>query len=512
MRTKRAMYNMVASLVGQLSLVLVTLISRRIFLRTLGADYLGANTLFANILAFLSMAELGIGSAINYSLYKPIAEDNREQIKSLMRLYRYAYWAIGVFILVAGLLLTPVVPLIATGGEGIAHLRLVYLLFLVNTAVSYFFSYKSALIIADQRKYVFMLNHYGWQLAMYLVQIFVLLHWQNYFAYLLIQVAVTVLENAMIAAIVDKNYPFLKEKNVRPLDKATLTEIKKNTSSMVLNKVGNTLITSTDNILLSWLVNVTAVGIYGNYSTISVAAGNVLYQGMYAFVAGLGNLAASGAHKRQREVFDTIALLSVWLYGWCCIGLYIALPPFVKMFYGADMVLDGVVVFMICLNLYISGQTILLNIHTDAMGLYWSLKYKGILEAAINLVLSIILGRIWGLVGILVGTTLSHLLYSFWHESYVVFHEGLHSDVKSFYLQDAKDTLVVLAAAVLTVGAASLVPLEGVAGLAVRLVLAVVLPNAVFVLAFHNRREFREVAGIAKGLLVRFAKRNNDNK
>ena len=123
--------------------------------------------------------------------------------------------------------------------------------------------------------------------------------------------------------------------------------------------------------------------------------------------------------------------------------------------------------------------------------------------------LSIILGRIWGLVGILVGTTLSHLLYSFWHESYVVFHEGLHSDVKSFYLQDAKDTLVVLTAAVLTVGAASL---EGVAGQAVRLVLAVVLPNAVFVLAFHNRREFREVAGIAKGLLVRFAKRHNDNK
>ena len=225
MRTKRAMYNMAASLVGQLSLVLVTLISRRIFLRTLGADYLGANTLFANILAFLSMAELGIGSAINYSLYKPIAEDDREQIKSLMQLYRYAYWAIGVFILVAGLLLTPVVPLIATGGEGIAHLRLVYLLFLVNTAVSYFFSYKSAFIIADQRKYVFTLNHYGWQLAMYLVQIFVLLHWQNYFAYLLIQVAVTVLENAMIAAIVDKNYPFLKEKNVRPLAKATLTEM-----------------------------------------------------------------------------------------------------------------------------------------------------------------------------------------------------------------------------------------------------------------------------------------------
>ena len=176
MRTKRAMYNMAASLVGQLSLVLVTLISRRIFLRTLGAEYLGANTLFENILAFLSMAELGIGSAINYSLYKPIAEDDREQIKSLMQLYRYAYWAIGVFILVAGLLLTPVVPLIATGGEGIAHLRLVYLLFLVNTAVSYFFSYKSAFIIADQRKYVFTLNHYGWQLAMYLVQIFVLLH------------------------------------------------------------------------------------------------------------------------------------------------------------------------------------------------------------------------------------------------------------------------------------------------------------------------------------------------
>ena len=506
MRTKRALYNMAASLVGQFSLVLVTLASRKVFLQTLGIEYLGVNSLFANILAFLSMAELGIGSAINYSLYKPIAEHDHEQIKSLMRLYRLAYWAIGTFILAAGLLLMPALPVIVKGGEGIDHLSIIYVLFLLNTAVSYFFSYKSAFIIADQRKYVFTINHYGWQLAMYLLQIAVLLRWQNYFAYLILQVAVTLAENIMIARIVDVSYPFLKEKNARPLQKSVLEEIKRNTTSMVLNKVGNTLITSTDNILLSWLVNVAAVGIYGNYVTISIAAGNVLYQGMYAFVAGLGNLAVTKNHKRQREVFDTIALLNVWLYGWCCIGLFVLLTPFVQILYGADMALSNVVVFMICLNLYITGQTQLLNIHTDAMGLYWSLKYKGILEAAINLVLSILLGKYMGLTGILLGTTLSHVLYSFWHESWVIFHEGLHSSVKTFYLRDAKDTIVVLIAAFLTVGAASFVQAAGVQGLLLRAVPAVLIPNAVFFLAFRKRREFQEICGIGKSLLSRIQK------
>lgn len=512
MRTKRALYNMAASLGGQLSLVLVTLLSRKIFLQTLGADYLGLNTLLANVLTFLSMAELGIGSAITYSLYKPLAEDDREQIKSLMRLYRNAYWIIGIVIMAAGLLLLPLLPIITASSAGIEHLQLIYLLFLLNTSISYFFSYKSALIIADQRRFVFLLNHYGWQLVMYTLQIFVLLRWENYFAYLVLQVGATLVENVVIARIVDKQYPYLREKHVRPLDRTSVLQIKKNTASMVLTKAGDKVIASTDNILLSWLVNVAAVGIYGNYVTISTAICHVLYQGMNAFVAGLGNLAVTGEKKRQVEVFETIAFITVWLYGWCGIGLYVALTPFVQLFYGADMVLGSAVVFMICLNVYVEGQSTLLNVQTDAMGLYWSLKYKGILEALLNLVLSILLGRVLGLVGILLGTTLSHMLYSFWHQSYVVFHEGLHSDVKSFYAQDAKDTLVVLAAAVLTVGAASLIPLEGVAGLAVRLVLAVVLPNAVFVLAFHNRREFREVAGIAKGLLGRFAKRHNDNK
>lgn len=340
MRTKNAIYNVVFTWIGQFLLILVTLVSRKIFLELLGAEYLGINSLFANILSFLSMAELGIGGAITYSLYKPIAEDDVEQIKSLMQLYRKAYWLIGIFVMLVGLILVPVLPHIITGGEGIKHLDLIYILFLVNTSVSYFFSYKSSFIIANQKKYIFNINHYLWQFAMYAIQIVILLRYKNYYVYLIIQIAVTLLENITIAKIVDKKYPFLKNKDVKPLQPETVSEIKKNTSSMLLNRIGSTLVNSTDNILISWLVSVAAVGIYGNYSTISTAVGNILYQGLYAVVASVGNLSASKDKDRKEKVFKLIYMVVIWLYGWAGIGLFVMLTPFVQIWYGADMLLN----------------------------------------------------------------------------------------------------------------------------------------------------------------------------
>lgn len=498
MRTKNAIYNAMFTWVGQFSLIIVTLLSRKVFLELLGAEYLGVNSLFANILSFLSMAELGIGSAITYSLYKPIAEDDEEQIKSLMQLYRKAYWLIGAFVMFAGLILVPVLPHIITGGEEIKHLDLIYILFLVNTAVSYFFSYKSSFIIANQKKYIFNINHYLWQFAMYAIQIAILLRYKNYYVYLIIQIAVTLLENITIAKIVDKRYPFLKDKNVKPLQPEAVSEIKKNTSSMMMNKIGSTLVNSTDNILISWLVNVAAVGVYGNYSTISAAVGSFLYQGLYAVVASVGNLSASDDEKRKKKVFRLIYMIVVWLYGWASIGLFVMLTPFVQMWYGLNMVLSASIIAVNSVNFYITGQMVLFNIHIDAKGLYWSMRHEGIIEAIINLVASIILGKQYGLIGILVGTLLRYVLYGFWKESIVVFHDGFREKAGNYYWQFFKDTVVVMIAFLLTVFFSDHVTGDGIAAFGIRLILAIVIPNLTFWIAFRKRPEFIELCNIFK--------------
>ena len=493
MRTKNTIYNIFATWLGQFFLIFVTLLSRRIFLQNLGTDYLGVDGLFANILSFLSMAELGIGSAITYSLYKPLALNDIEGMKSLMKVYKISYFVIGVLIFVAGMILIPFLPYIVSNSNGLDNIGLIYFLFLINTSVSYFFSYKSALIIADQKKYIFNINHYIWKIALCIVQIIAIVKSQNYFAYLILQVTGTVLENCTIAWIANKRYPWLKEKSTSRLPKDTVKEIKKNTASMMLNKVGTTLVTSTDNILISSFISVAAVGIYGNYTTISKAVENVLYQGMYAMTASIGNLNVCGSRERKFQVFKTICFVIVWIYGFGCIALFALLTPFVELWYGTNMSISICAVLLLCMNLYIAGQMTALNMQIEASGLYWHVKFLGIVEAVSNLLFSVVLGRAWGLEGILAGTVLGSMSYTFWAKTKVVLKLGHKKKMQTYLIQLLKDTIVVIFAGVVTMLLLRNVKTEGYSGFLMKLIGVVVIPNIILWFSFRRRNEFLEV-------------------
>lgn len=504
MRTKNAIYNILATWVGQCLLIFVTLVSRKVFLQNLGADYLGVDGLFANILSFLSMAELGIGSAITYSLYKPLALIDVDSMKSLMKLYKISYCIIGALIFIAGTILTPFLPYIVSNSSGLNNVTLIYFLFLFNTSVSYFFSYKSALIIADQKKYIFNINHYTWKITLCAAQIFVIIKSQNYLAYLALQVVSTILENYTIARIADKRYPWLKEKSTKKVPKETIAEIKKNTASMMLNKVGTTLVTSTDSVLISSFISVAAVGIYGNYTTISKAVENVLYQGMYAMTASIGNLNVCGSRERKFQVFKTISFVIVWIYGFGCIALFGLLTPFVELWYGTNMQISTFAVFLLCMNLYIAGQMTTLNMQIEAGGLYWHVKFLGIVEAVSNLFFSAVLGRAWGLEGILAGTVLGSMSYTFWAKTKVVLKLGHKKQMQTYLIQLLKDTIVVIFAGFVTVLLLGNVKTEGYNGFLLKLILVVVIPNIILWFCFRRRKEFLEV----KRMLLSYLKRD----
>ena len=486
-------------------MIFVTLLSRKIFLQTLGADYLGVDGLFANILSFLSMAELGIGSAITYSLYKPLAINDVENMKSLMKLYKISYCTIGVLIFAAGVILVPFLPYIVSNSNGLENITIIYFLFLINTSVSYFFSYKSALIIADQKKYIFNINHYTWKITLSIVQIIAIIKSRNYFAYLLLQVVGTILENYTVARIADKRYPWLKDKSTKKLAKDTVDEIKKNTASMMLNKVGTTLVTSTDSVLISSFISVAAVGIYGNYTTISKAVENVLYQGMYAITASIGNLNVCGSQERKFQVFKTICFVIVWIYGFGCIVLFGLLTPFVELWYGTNMGISTYAVLLLCMNLYIAGQMTALNMQIEASGLYWHVKFLGIVEAVSNLLFSVVLGKNFGLEGILAGTVLGSMSYAFWAKTAVVLKLGHKKPIQVYLSRLLKDTIVVIFAGFVTMLLLGNVKYAGYCGFLVKLILVVVTPNIIFYLSFRKRAEFLEV----RRILLSYVKRKN---
>ena len=274
-RTRNSVRNLSYALIGQGLGFVISFVARIFFIRILGSEYLGLNGLFTNVLTILSLAELGVGEAITFSLYKPLAENDTKKCIMLMQLYKKVYTVIGCAILLIGVSLTPFLPLVIKNMPDIPYINLIYILFVVNTAVSYFFSYKRNLIIADQKKYIATFYRYLAHAIFTFLEIIFLIITKNYIVYLFIMIAATLADNIMVSRKADKMYKFLKTEKQVPLDKESKDSIIKNTRAMMMHKVGNVVVNSTDNILLSMFVSLESVGLYSNYFFITNALNSI---------------------------------------------------------------------------------------------------------------------------------------------------------------------------------------------------------------------------------------------
>ena len=489
MRSRNTVINVISVWMGQALIIVVNMIARKVFLQSLGNEYLGLNSLFTNIVGLLAVAELGFGNAINYNLYKPLAEGDTEAIKSLMRLYKRVYCSIGFFIIAIGLLIVPWIKEIAASSEEISNVELIFMMFVFNTAVSYFFSYYGALIIANQKKYIFNISHYVFQFIMYLLQIVFLLQYKNYYAYLICQMGATVIENLVLTIVALKKYPYLKEKKVKQISKENLSDIKKNVSSLILNKIGTSLVTSTDNILITRLISLSVVGIYGNYSILVTAVCNVFWQGLTAFTASIGNQLVTGTKEAFRNIFYAVQLIGSWLYGWGCICLFVLLTPFVRLWYG-EYVLELPIVLILCLNSYLSGQRTVLQSYISAAGLYYNVRYRAIMEGIINIIVSIMLGKQFGLLGILLGTFISGILCGWIPEAKVIINEILNISIKQYMKMQLINISIILISGVITVCLCGFIPQKGIPGFVINLCLCVLTPNIVILILNCKNKAF----------------------
>ena len=231
-------------------------------MRTLGSEYLGLIGLFTNILSILSLAELGVGSAIVYSMYKPLAEKDEYKLKGLMNLYKSAYTNIGIFVLLFGSLLTPFLDLFINENSKIQHLYLIYLMYVFNSGISYFYSYKRSLLIADQKKYIESLYHNSFYLLRNFLQIIILFMFKNFILYLGIQIILTLIENIILSKRVDYLYPIFKGKDNTQLEKKEKQTIFNNVKAMIYHKLGSVIVMGTDNLLISMFVGLIEVGLY----------------------------------------------------------------------------------------------------------------------------------------------------------------------------------------------------------------------------------------------------------
>lgn len=395
MRTKKSVFNFLTALVGQMISLILSLIARMVFTRYMAQEYLGLSGLFTNLLSMLSLVELGIGPAITFSLYKPLAENDIEQVKSLMYLFKKAYQIIGIFILVAGAFLTPFYPFFIKDTSSVTSLDLIYLLYVANTGISYFFSYKTTLIIADQNQYIRNLGHYSFFLLTNAVQILILIYTQNYIFFLISQTILTFGENLFLSSIADRMYPYLKEKNVKKLKKVELEPIIRNIKAMVFHKIGSIVVNSTDNLLISKFLGLAVSGLYANYALILNALNTILAKVFDAVLASVGNLNASENVRGLQVVYDRLYFLSFWLYGFSSICLFCLVQPFIEVAFGKQYLLDSLTAIALVVSFYTAGMRHAPNVIRSAAGLYYRDWPKPIFESIVNFVASIAFLKIW---------------------------------------------------------------------------------------------------------------------
>lgn len=433
-RAAASIKNSSFSIITQVLTVIINFIVKTVFIYTLGSEYLGINGLFSNIITMLSLADLGIGIAIPYSLYKPLSTDDHEKIKTLMHFYKKIYNIIGIIVLGIGLSLTPFLPLlIKEMPENIPHIYLIYMMFVIHSASSYFFIYKKFLIDADQKSYITSKIIFTFSTILSIIQIILLLTTHNFILFLGSSIIMVIIQNIYISKKAEKLYPYLKEKNIENMDKKEYKEIKRNVSSLFIYKIGSVVMNGTDNIVISKIIGLVTVGIYSNYLLIINSIYNVLNQIFNAITSSIGNLVVTTDEKRSKNVYENLNFFTFTLYGAVSICIAILINPFIKIWIGEEYVLSNFVAFLIALDLYLTGMQSVTTSFRNAYGLFYKAKYRPILMCILNLIISIILANYIGIAGVILGTIISKLLTIVWLDPYIIYRYGFKEKIVSFY-------------------------------------------------------------------------------
>lgn len=418
---------MIVGLVGQLLNMLLSFGGRRVFVHYLSQEYLGVNGLFGDVLGMLNLAELGIGSAMIFSMYRPAAQNDEKQLARLMNLYRTLYRIVALAVLGIGLALMPFLPLLMKGGEGVENLQLIYLLYLLQAVTSYLLSYKNAIYQAYQKAYIRKAVDQIIGIVRVILQIVVLVTTRNFILYLIIQLFMPMLTSVIIWARADREFPYLKQYKELP-EPQERKAIFKNVGALSLHKLATVIVRSTDNLIMSAFDGLATVGIYSNYKLVLMNVNNLLGHVTGAFTASIGNLNALEGRKRVYEIFRILDFAAFLLYGYLSGGLVTLINFFIRMIFGEEYLFSMTVVVIIIAEFFISGLRQMGLQFREALGLFWHDRYKALAEAIINLVVSLILVRRFGVAGIIGGTIISSLLTCVWFEPYVLMRYGIEED------------------------------------------------------------------------------------
>lgn len=412
-------------------------LNRTVFVYVLGAKILGLNGLLTSLLGFLSLAEVGVGPAIVFALYKPLAEGDSVTVRTLLKLFKKSYTIIALVFLGAGILLFPFLPTLISGYESLAvNIGIVYILFLLNTVVSYLMAHYRTIFDAAQMGRVNQVNQMIVFVGASVLQIAFLLITGDYYLYLILQLITTLLGNILIRRKARKMFGDFFIGPTRALKKNETTQIVKNILGNFSNSIGYYAVTGTDNILISKFLSLAMVGLYSNYVLVISNITNFSTNILNSTVSGIGNFVAANNTDTaaKKNLFERYSFVNFVLLLIVNGSLMLQINPLIEIWLGEKYKLSAAIVLLIVTNSIVGSLRNPSVAFISAMGLAWRQKWKSLFEATINLSISLLLlvWLHWGLEGILVGTLVSYLVV-FAYEPYVAFKFGLQVPVRIFF-------------------------------------------------------------------------------
>ncbi|PFP29505.1 hypothetical protein COJ96_10175 [Bacillus sp. AFS073361] len=508
MRTKNSLRNIFIGIASQIIIAILGFLSRKIFLDSLGIDYLGVNGLLTNVLSMMALVESGIGTSIVYNLYKPLAENDRNKIISLVQLYKKAYGVLAIIIFLLSLILYPFLDILMKDGSTVSNITLIYFLFVAKNMLSYLNAHKWSLINADQKGYVIAKVELIFQVLTTIAKIVVLILTRNFILYLLIEFILYAIQIKYNSKIVEKRYPYIKTKEKYPIDKNTKENLITNVKAMLLHNIGGYLVFGTDNILISSFISVATVGLYSNYTMIMQQLSGLAKPILSGIGASVGNLIATENSEKNYSVFNITYLINFWIISVCVIFLYNLLEPFLYWWLGNGYLLDKITFIIILINFYLDGMRTAISTFKNKAGLFVQDKYFPLIEGGINLVSSLILVKIFGLAGIFIGTTISTIFTVFWTQPTIVYKNLFKKSVSCYFVKyGLYAVLTLMTCYVTTIISHFFVVGNSFMSLVANGIICLIVPNLIYSLIFYGSKEFQLIKNTIINGLVPLIKR-----
>lgn len=503
-KTKNVVRSVGAGLFNGLALVLLNLLSRHLFLDYIGLDYLSVAQVIVNLLNVISFSELGLGGAVLYMLYRPVATADHAAVRRVLYLYRRFNRYVGLTVAVVGLAALPLLPYFIKSEVEPGTVVLIYLINLAAAVTSYLYNYRSVLLSAYQRDYVSSVITTGFSFVRVIVQCTLIYYTHDYICFLVAGVLFGIVQNAVIYFEVGRRYAYIRDLGAAGGDRELPTlsrELRHNVLSMASVKIAAIVINDTDTIVISYF-NTLMVGLCANYTMITGYMKSFILIVQNTLVHSIGISLVEKNPAERYELFRKILLINTYIGGVTLVTLYLGLNDFIAAWIGTEYVLEPLTFFALVLNVAYAFMIATVWMFRDCAGLFTRVRGMLAANAGVNIVLSLVAGYYWGAAGVFFATLAADLVTDFWFDARVIFREIFSRAGYAGYLGFVLVNM--LAVIALTLGLASALPsAASFASAAMRSAVGLVAYTVVFVAVYHRSAAFSGIVMMLRGLVAR---------